>query len=205
MPVPATIDDLSTTAGDNSPSGSETPKDGDNYLRTLGAFIALLRDKLDGTSNTGTVKNPVLDGTATGSLASAALSAITFSGTHTFSSGNLISGTYTPTLTNGTNVSSSSSAVCQWLRVGNTVTVSGRISVTHPSGVTPTDIGVSFPVASAITLAIQCAGTAVSSDTVSTLAGEVYGDATNDRATILYTSASAGANALTFQFTYLVV
>lgn len=187
MPVPSTIDDLSTTASNNSPPGSETPKDGDNYIRAYGAFIATLRDKLNGTANTGTVQ------------------AATFQGTHTFSSGNLLHGTYTPTLTNGTNVSGSTSAVCQWLRVGNTVTVSGRISVTHTSGVTATDIGISLPVASAITSAIQCAGVAVSSDATAPVAGEVYGDATNDRATALYTSASAGSNTLTFQFTYLVV
>jgi hypothetical protein len=46
MPVPSSIDDLSTTPGSNSPSGSETPTEGDNYLRTLSAFIAQLRDRL---------------------------------------------------------------------------------------------------------------------------------------------------------------
>ena len=66
MPVPATIDDLSTTASSNSPAGSETPTDGDNYIRTLSSFIALLRDKLNGTSNTGTVKNATFSGTTAG-------------------------------------------------------------------------------------------------------------------------------------------
>lgn len=45
MPVPASIDDLSTTASSNSPSGSETPTEGDNYLRAAFAFIAQLRDQ----------------------------------------------------------------------------------------------------------------------------------------------------------------
>lgn len=44
MPVPASINDLSTTAGNNSPAGSESPTTTDDYLRTLSAFIALLRD-----------------------------------------------------------------------------------------------------------------------------------------------------------------
>lgn len=44
MPVPASINDLSTTAGNNSPAGSESPTTADDYLRTLSAFIATLRD-----------------------------------------------------------------------------------------------------------------------------------------------------------------
>lgn len=45
MPVPASINDLSTTPGLNSPSGSENPTTADDYFRTLSAFIAGLRDK----------------------------------------------------------------------------------------------------------------------------------------------------------------
>lgn len=83
MPVPSSIDDLSTTAGSNSPSGTETPGDGDNYIRALSAFIATLRDKLDGTSPTGTITKPILDGTATGVLISATLRTTELSGTTT--------------------------------------------------------------------------------------------------------------------------
>lgn len=44
MPVPASINDLSTTAGSNSPPGSESPATLDDYIRALSAFIAQLRD-----------------------------------------------------------------------------------------------------------------------------------------------------------------
>lgn len=44
MPVPSSIDDLSTTPDLNSPPGSEPPTLLDNYIRTLSAFIADLRD-----------------------------------------------------------------------------------------------------------------------------------------------------------------
>lgn len=44
MPVPASINDLSTTPGSNSPPGSESPATIDDYLRTHAAFIAQLRD-----------------------------------------------------------------------------------------------------------------------------------------------------------------
>jgi hypothetical protein len=45
MPIPASINDLSTTAGSNSPAGSESPSLIDDYLRTYASFIALLRDQ----------------------------------------------------------------------------------------------------------------------------------------------------------------
>jgi parallel beta-helix repeat protein len=44
MPVPTTIDDLSTTESSNSPLGTETPRTADNYLRAHASFIAQLRD-----------------------------------------------------------------------------------------------------------------------------------------------------------------
>lgn len=44
MPVPASITELSTTAGNNSPAGSESPTTVDDYLRTHASFIASLRD-----------------------------------------------------------------------------------------------------------------------------------------------------------------
>lgn len=97
MPVPTSIDDLSTTAGSNSPSGSETPTEGDNYIRTLSSYIALLRDKLDGTSNTGTITNAAFSGTQTG--------AATWSALQTFSSGINVGGTtYTSFASFGTTV-----------------------------------------------------------------------------------------------------
>lgn len=44
MPVPSAISDLSTTAGSNSPAGSDSPTTTDDYLRAHASFLALLRD-----------------------------------------------------------------------------------------------------------------------------------------------------------------
>jgi len=44
MPVPSSISSLSQTPGSNSPSGSESPATFDDYMRTIFAFIAQLRD-----------------------------------------------------------------------------------------------------------------------------------------------------------------
>jgi hypothetical protein len=44
MPLPSSINDLSQTAGSNSPAGSESPSTIDDYLRVYASYIALLRD-----------------------------------------------------------------------------------------------------------------------------------------------------------------
>lgn len=44
MPVPTSINDLSQTAGSNSPSGSDSPTVTDDHLRAGYSFIAVLRD-----------------------------------------------------------------------------------------------------------------------------------------------------------------
>ncbi len=75
MPVPSTIDDLSTTASSNSPAGTDSPQDGDNYIRALSSFVAQLRDKLDGSSGSvtleaPTINDPAITGTATAEVLS---------------------------------------------------------------------------------------------------------------------------------------
>lgn len=52
MPVPTSVNDLSTTAASNSPAGTESPVDGDNYIRALSSFVAQQRDQLNGTTPT---------------------------------------------------------------------------------------------------------------------------------------------------------
>lgn len=44
MPLPSSINDLSQTAGSNSPAGSESPSTIDDYLRVYASYIAFLRD-----------------------------------------------------------------------------------------------------------------------------------------------------------------
>lgn len=121
----------------------------------------------------------------------------------------IASGTYTPTLTNTTNISASSSAVCQWMRVGNVVTVSGQVSVTPTAGgSTLTSLGISLPIASALASATQASGTAghnASSGAPPVSAGIVEADATNDRARVIWGSLTTSAVPLSFVFTYVVL
>lgn len=78
MPVPTNISDLSTTAGSNPPSGSETPQEGDNHLRAAYSFIRQISDRMDGTTSF----NASFIGNVT--LGDAAADTVTINGTTTF-------------------------------------------------------------------------------------------------------------------------
>jgi hypothetical protein len=114
------------------------------------------------------------------------------------------SGTYTPTLTNVTGVSSSTSAVFQYLRIGNVVTVSGRLSM--DASATPNEIGISLPVASDLASTTQLAGSGVSdpSGGYSSLSFCIIGDATNNRAKMISSNGS-GSFGVAVTFTYSVI
>jgi hypothetical protein len=109
-------------------------------------------------------------------------------------------GTYTPTLSNVTNVSASTAFECQYARVGNAVNVSGKASVTA-TGAGTIDLGISLPIASAIAAAEDVAGVGT---TTSFLAAYVAGDSTNDRAQLSYSAPGAGTLTVYFNFTYWV-
>jgi hypothetical protein len=53
MPLPSSINDLSTTPASNSPAGSESSGTADDYLRYYASYIAQLRD---GTGFAGTLR-----------------------------------------------------------------------------------------------------------------------------------------------------
>lgn len=74
MPVPSAITDLSTTAGNNSPSGSDAVyPDLDNYLRVIQGFIA------ENYTNKAPKANPTFTGVCQFAAGSAAAPSITYS------------------------------------------------------------------------------------------------------------------------------
>lgn len=121
-----------------------------------------------------------------------------------FAAANVLSGTYTPTLTNTANVAASTIQAPQWLRVGNVVTVSGFMTIQPTAaGNAVTTVGISLPIASNLAAAGQCAGTAVTT-TLANSASWITSDTTNDIALVnFYASSTANAQWL-FQFTYLI-
>jgi len=90
--------------------------------------------------------------------------------------------TFTPTVTAVTNIDSITAYPCNYMRVGNTVTVSGQIKI-QLTGSGAYEVGVSLPIASDFTEAYQCAGvlTGVTSIPAASDVGYINADTTNDR------------------------
>lgn len=113
------------------------------------------------------------------------------------------SGTYTPTLTNVTNISASTAYACQYMRVGNVCTVSGKVDI-DPTAAGAIELGMSLPIASNLAAQEQCAGTVVGVTALDD-ALWVEGDATNNRAAIKCTAIGVANHSNYFTFTYLII
>jgi hypothetical protein len=121
----------------------------------------------------------------------------------------IASGTYTPTLTNGANIVSTTPHQCQWLRVGNVVTVSGGFFYSWTTNSVTTNINISLPIATTINNAYNLAGschTLPEGTAITGGVGIVYGDTTNNNAITSVNSAVNFSNdgEAQFQFTYLI-
>lgn len=113
----------------------------------------------------------------------------------------IASGTYTPTLTNVSNTSITP-GLCQWIRVGNVVTVSGTHSGSTPVA-TLAQFRQSLPIASNFTVASNCGGMMGTHNGFDN--GPIIGDATNDAAFFEWQSTNTGTFSLGFSFTYVVL
>jgi len=113
------------------------------------------------------------------------------------------SGTYTPTLTNVTNVTASTAYKSQWMRVGNVVTVSGRVDI-DPTGTGAMELGISLPVASNFTAEEDCAGTAVATPSNDDPCW-IKADAANNRASINAAKTNSTNHSHFYTFTYEVL
>lgn len=104
------------------------------------------------------------------------------------------SGTYTPTLTNTTNITSSTPGVCIWSRNDSMVTVVGSFTVTTTLAVA-TELGISLPVASNFTVTDDLNGVGQPESAIAT---NIYAraDATNDRMAVNFTALSIGGNGI---------
>jgi hypothetical protein len=113
-------------------------------------------------------------------------------------------GTYTPTLTNVTNVAASTPYPCQYMRVGNTVTVSGIIDIDPTAGGgTATQIDVSLPIASNFGNAYELGGT-MGANTV-TESGQVYAEVANNRAVFAFLAQTTANHSVSFVFMYQIL
>lgn len=111
------------------------------------------------------------------------------------------SGTYTPTLTNVTNLAGSTASVMHWIRVGNVVTVAGQIGI-DPTAAGAIELGISLPIASDFGAALRASGTAVAA--ASTECFAIRADSTNDRASLVGLAVDTTNHNIYVTFTYLV-
>lgn len=109
-------------------------------------------------------------------------------------------GTYTPTLTGVLNVGASTAYVTNYMRVGKTVTLSGRVDI-DPVATGSTILEMSLPFAANFTVTEQAGGTFASS--INT-AGAINADATDDRLSFIYTATVTTNESFTFILTYRI-
>jgi hypothetical protein len=133
-----------------------------------------------------------------------AKAALVTDGSKVLSFGKIIdSDTYTPSLTNGTNVASSTAYLSQWSRIGNVVTVSGKVTI-NTTATGTTEMGMSLPVASNFGNEYELGGTAASEINSSTPV-RILADAANNRASFSFDAGTTGIADYSFTFTYSVI
>lgn len=117
----------------------------------------------------------------------------------------ITSGTYAPTLTIVANLDATPTPfTAQYIRVGNVITVSGKVLVNPTTTLTLTQLGISLPIASALTQQEQSSGAAAASN-INGLSAAIRGDATNDRAEMVWIASDVTDQPMYFTFTYLVL
>lgn len=116
----------------------------------------------------------------------------------------LKSGTYTPTLTNVTNIAASTAAVCQWMRVGDVVTVSGSVDI-DPTAAGDCTLRMSLPVASNFTATSQAGGTFSTRAAGQKDTGSIAANVANDAAEFFFNAANIANATYQFTFTYRVL
>lgn len=118
----------------------------------------------------------------------------------------IASGTYTPTATNVTNATAGTCEVAKWTRVGNVVSVSGRMALTPTAAATTTVWGLSLPIASNFAATSDLNGLVNTSDVASTTrAGFINADITNDRANLTIRSSTNASENYYYMYQYEVL
>lgn len=114
-------------------------------------------------------------------------------------------GTYTPTLTNTTNIDSSAViGPFPYMRVGNFVSVSGSVTI-DPTAAAPTAtaLGISLPIASNFAAASD--GSGVGSAQATNTTGSITADVANDRMTLSFQATGTASTGWRVMFMYQIL
>ncbi len=119
--------------------------------------------------------------------------------------GSNVSGTYTPTLTNTTNVATSTPFANIYIRVGNIVTVYWTVDIDPTAaGSTLTEFGMSLPIASNFSDTVQLTGVG-NCGRVPAQASSCGSDSANDRASIVFYATDTGGATHRGAFAYRII
>jgi hypothetical protein len=118
-------------------------------------------------------------------------------GTGNASNQAIASGTYSPVLTNSTNTNTLTTGTCQWMRVGNVVTVSGMVTITASSA--SAGFNMTLPIACTSGPTVGGIGASVGVTAVWSL-----NSAAATTATLSTVNAYVGPQVVSFTYTYTV-
>jgi hypothetical protein len=156
-------------------------------------------------NSTGTVASITNDGYITAQAATGTSDTVAIWDGTTLKKKELIieSGTYTPTVAGLANVDATTANECQYMRVGDVVTVSGRISIDATATGTLTRVSCSLPIASTFTDEWNLGGTGSYKASFSTnIVFSIYGG--SNFAEFRCYPSTTGNMLVPFSFTYII-
>jgi hypothetical protein len=176
--------------------------------RDQGYFDCVWSDATDATRSADFVMRLVNSAAAAAEIfrfASTGLATIPSLNLSSGSLGNVLSGVYTPTRSAETNLDSNVTLTeAQYVRVRNTVTVSGRFTADPTAAATPTSFEMTLPVASNIGAAEDVAGVAFCGS-IAGQGAEITGSVANNTAVVSWISGDVTSQSWSFTFTYQVI
>lgn len=189
-----------------NPVGATDPKSqGDDHIRLTKSTLQNTLPNVEGPVTASHTELNILDGATLSTAELNFVDGVTSSiqtqlDSKPTYSGVLNNNTYTPTLTAISNITTLVSAVCQWMRVGDVITVSGLVTVT-PTAAGFASYAISLPVASNFAGSNQCGGAGYHGG----VAVGIFADSANDRATAQFVPLNNAVQGQPFTFTYRVV
>jgi hypothetical protein len=205
----ATVKDALDNLQGRAPSALPVPiaEGGTGQITAVAAFNALspLTTLGDLLTNDGTNNIRLAVGAANTFLGSTGAAVPSWrTAAQVLTSLGIVTGTYTPTLTNVANLDASvANSNTMYLQIGNLVLVWGTCTADATAGGVTTQLDISLPVASDLTSGDQLAGAGWWRSAPDPM--RVRGDATNDRAVCGWVAGVTTNNTLGFIFGYRVL